>query len=77
MPTFPRKAADMQIDLHVTKKQSFFTCFFRLSSYPKSNKKSPEPLNFKAFGDFMLGDPAGARTRDNRLKRQVLYQLSY
>ena len=24
-----------------------------------------------------FGDPAGARTPDNRLKRQVLYQLSY
>ena len=31
----------------------------------------------RGFGFACDGDPAGARTPDNRLKRQVLYQLSY
>ena len=40
---------------------------------------SPRPPKRKAprMGCFSFGDPAGARTPDNRLKRQVLYLLSY
>ena len=35
------------------------------------------PITMMGFGFASNGDPAGARTPDNRLKRQVLYQLSY
>ena len=34
-------------------------------------------LQSSSLRSFSCGDPAGARTPDNRLKRQVLYQLSY
>ena len=41
---------------------------FNLLSYPKQKKK--------AYA-FLICDPAGIRTQDPILKRDVLYQLSY
>jgi hypothetical protein len=44
----------------------------RLLKEPLLYKKNPQLMAEDSFGD-----PAGARTQDTLLKRQVLYQLSY
>ena len=40
-------------------------------------RKSLKALNFQAFSRFSSGAPAGIRTPDTLLKRQVLCLLSY
>ncbi len=43
----------------------------------QSIKASPFRIPHSAFRTVVLGEPAGTRTQDTRLKRAVLYQLSY
>jgi hypothetical protein len=42
-----------------------------------NNKSPPKQALFKLLNTKEFGERAGARTQDQRLKRAMLYQLSY
>ncbi len=46
-------------------------------SFALNKEKTPPAKRYSSGFLFFLCDPAGARTRDPLLKRQMLYQLSY
>ena len=68
---------DLHFDLHVLKKYGYFSQFHLIISDLQQIKKIPKALYFQGFGDCLLGDPAGIRTPDPLLKRQLLCRLSY
>ena len=59
-------------------KYAYFCILRRPETTPKRAIKNPaNPCVSMVCGIFSFGDPAGIRTPDTLLKRQVLCQLSY
>ena len=69
------------LKVFISSKNLSFICYARLCAgyfYIKSSPKENFPIKQKKNATaFFKSERAGVRTRDNLIKSQVLYQLSY